>query len=85
MDNKSVPYIAFECELARAERHIKRLWILCILLVVLLVGTNALWLWYENQFEETTTTVTQELEGDNASNNFVGGDCIGEGKTDDND
>ena len=85
MENKDIPYIAFESEMARSERHIKRYWILCIILIVLLVGSNALWIIRENQFEEITQTVTQELEGDNASNNFVGGDSYGESKADSND
>lgn len=56
------------------ERTIKRLWITILLLIVFLVGTNVAWIIYESQYEETTQTVTQELDGDNASNNFVGGD-----------
>lgn len=64
---------------AMAERTIKRLWIVIILLIVLLVGTNVAWLVYESSFEEIATTeqtVTQETEGGN--NNFVGGDYYGE-------
>lgn len=70
---------------ASMERTIKRLWITIILLIVLLVGSNICWIVYESQFveTETTQTVTQELEGDNASNNFVGGN-YGESKTDSN-
>ena len=70
---------------ASMERTIKRLWITTILLIVLLVGSNVGWLIYESQFveTETTQTVTQELEGNNASNNFVGGN-YGESKTDSN-
>lgn len=67
MDNKSVPYIAFEGELARAERHVKRLCLLCALLIVLLVGTNVVWIVYENQFEDVTQTVTQEATSDGES------------------
>ena len=60
-----------------AERTIKRLWVLVILLIVLLVATNGAWLWYESQWEtvqETTQTVTQEGSG---ANQFVGGDYYG--------
>jgi len=46
---KDVPYMVHEDAMIRNERHIRRLWILCILLVVLLVGTNGAWLWYESQ------------------------------------
>lgn len=64
---------------AMAERTIKRLWTALILLIVLLVGTNAAWLWYESQFVDevvTEQTVTQEADG--GSNSFVGGDYYGE-------
>ncbi len=82
---KDVPYIVFESEMARLERIIKREFILIIVALVLLVGTNACWLWYESQFEEITTTeVTQDVDSGD------GGDAIindgvrinGEGETD---
>ena len=63
---KDVPYIVHEAELARAERSFKRLWAAIILLIVLLFGSNAGWLWYESQFEETTTTI--EAEADDGGN-----------------
>ena len=63
-----------------AERTIKRLWIVIILLIVLLVGTNAMWIYYESQFEDVVTTVTQEAESDgdgNISLRNIGGDYYG--------
>ena len=62
MDQKMIPYFCHEGEMARAERTIKRLWILCILLVVLLVGTNIAWIHYENQWETAETVVTQDID-----------------------
>ncbi len=79
-----IPFIAFESALARCERTIKRLIIVIIVLIGLLVVTNVLWIIYESQYEDVTTTVTQELEGDNSSNSFIGGDIYGEGKTNSN-
>ena len=73
---ESVPYIVHEASMARMERQAKRLWIAVLLLIVLLVGTNAAWLYYENQWEPVYQEVTQEA--DNGTNNFVGGDLIGE-------
>lgn len=35
-NNKDISYIVFEGEMARAERHIKRLWITLIVTVLLL-------------------------------------------------
>lgn len=73
---KDVPYIVHEGAMARMERTVRRLWILCIILVALLFGTNLAWTIYESQFEtvETTQTVTQDT--DDGNNNFVGGDLI---------
>ena len=62
----SVPFAAHESAMARAERHTKALIWVIALLIVLLVGTNAGWLWYESQFEETTTTI--EAEADDGGN-----------------
>lgn len=80
MDEKSVPYIVFEGEMARNERHIKRLWILVIILAVMLVGTNIGWIVYESQFEDIV--VTQENE--DGYNSYIGRDGdITNGTTDD--
>ena len=73
---ESVPYIAHEASMARMERQTKRLWIAVLLLIVLMVGTNAAWLYYESKWETVYQEVTQEA--DNGTNNFVGGDLIGE-------
>ena len=74
---KDVPYLVHESAMARMERTVSRLWILCILLLLLLFGTNLAWTLYESQFEtvETTQTVTQDTDG-GGDNNFVGGDLI---------
>ena len=55
---------------AMAERTIKRLWILIIILVVLLFGSNVAWIVYESSFQDIV--VTQE-NGD-APNNYIGND-----------
>lgn len=87
MNKTDVPYIVHESAMSRLDRTIKRLWITVLVLIVLLVGSNACWLYYESQFEtveETTTTTTnQEVAQDakDGTNNFVGGDV--NGKTDD--
>ena len=77
-DVKDVSYIVFESTLARLDRIIKRLWVVILILVFLLVGSNAAWLYYESQFEtveESTTTqeVEQKADGD-SDNSFIGGD-----------
>lgn len=55
-----------------AERTIKRLWVLIIILVLLLFGTNAAWIYYESSFAEEVVTVEQESE--TGYNNYVGND-----------
>lgn len=69
MEQQNIPYFAHEGMMARMERTIKRLWVLCIILIILLAGSNGAWVWYESQFEDEQTTVTQELNSD-------GGDAI---------
>ena len=68
--SETVPFIVHEGMMARAEITIKRLWITILLLIVLLVGTNAGWIWFESQFEDIA--ISQENE--DGYNNFVGND-----------
>ena len=70
---ESVPYIAHEASMGRMERQAKRLWIAVLLLIVLIVGTNAAWLYYESSFEDVVTTTTVESEQDGAGVNIFGG------------
>lgn len=83
---KDVPYIVFESELARLERIIRRQFVLIIITLVLLVGTNACWLWHESQFEEVTTTteVTQDVDSGDSGDAIIndGVKINGEGKAD---
>lgn len=83
MEDRKVDYIVHEAILARQERNIKRLWILCIIIFLALVGTNAGWIWYESQWEDQT--ITQEIDQDsgdggvaNYSGSIIGGDYYGE-------
>lgn len=72
-----IPYLAHEGDMARQERTIKRLWILCIILALLLTGSNVFWFYYESQFEEVVETI-QEVTQENSDgmNNFVGGNGV---------
>lgn len=80
MDKNNVSYLMHESEVARLERIIKRLWILCIIIFTAFVISNSLWLYYESQWQ--TVEVSQDAE--NGINNFVGNDGeIINGKTDD--
>ena len=73
-----VPFIVHEGTMARAEITIKRLWITILLLIVLLVGTNAGWIWFESQFEYSQTTQEVTQESNHVDNSFIGGDVGGE-------
>ena len=80
-----VPFAVHESAMARMERTIRRLWILLIVLVALLVGSNALWIWYESQFEDVS--VEQEVDTGEGDAFVVGnGDLnYGEGQTESED
>lgn len=67
-----IPYAAHEGAMARMERTIRRLWVLCIILILLLAGSNAAWIYYESQYVEETLTVTQDSP--DGINNFIGND-----------
>ena len=80
-------YMMWESSHARAERTNKRLWVIVLVLIIALVGTNAGWLYYENQFEEVV--VTQEVEasadGDSDINlNTIGSDYVGKSESETN-
>lgn len=51
----------FESALAREDIKNKRLWILVIILLVMLFGSNAGWIWYESQFEDVVT-ISQDVD-----------------------
>lgn len=63
---EAVPYIVFEAELARQERHIKRLWIAVIAAVIALVVTVCSFVWYLNQYD------FESFEQDGEGVNIIG-------------
>jgi len=89
MENKTpdtIDYFTHEGMMARMERIIRRLWILCIIIFLALVGTNAYWIWCESQFEDEV--ITQEMmqdidtgEGDATVNGTVTGIDYGTSET----
>ena len=72
--DKNVPYIVLESVICRFDRVIKRLWIIILILVFLLLGTNLAWLYYESQFEQVTETTVEQRADDESDNSFIGGD-----------
>lgn len=73
---ETVSFCVHESVQASMERTIERLWITIILLILILVGTNGAWLYYESQMETVSQEVIQDAE--TGTNNFVGGDFVGE-------
>lgn len=73
-DPVMIPYFAHEGEMARAERLNKRLWILILILVVALIGSNAGWIIYESQYQtEVYTEESYEATADGGSNAILNG------------
>lgn len=85
-EQKKLSYMAIESVLVRQERTIKRIWILCILLLIALIGTNGAWIYYESQFETVeSTTITQDLDADSGDAIINDGvHLYGESETDSN-
>lgn len=87
MEEERGLYLAYESSQARMERVNTKLWVVILVLIVALIGTNSAWIWYESQYEDmvtSTQTVTQETEK-SGTNSFVGGDNYGEADGDHND
>lgn len=66
---REIPYVIVESMLTRLERTLTKLWIVILILIVLLVGSNIAWLYYESQFE--TTEITQDVDTGNGDNTTV--------------
>lgn len=62
-----VSYYEHESVLAKMERANRRVWILCLLLIFALVGTNVGWIYYNSLYENNTTTITQEVDSSGGS------------------
>lgn len=70
MDDKLlVPYIVYESSMSRLERTIKRLFILIVMLITCLVGSNIAWTVYVSQFD----FIDYEQDGDGINNVNFGG------------
>jgi hypothetical protein len=79
--NKQVSYLEFESSQARMERINRRLWVLCLVLIMSLLGTNGAWLYYESQF--TDTEVSQDIDTGQGDATVIGiGDYHGESEAD---
>lgn len=79
--DKQIPYFSHEGDMARMERTNRRLFIIIIILIAALLGTNAAWLYYENQFTETKVEIEADQETSDGNNYVVGGNMNGEAES----
>ena len=68
---EAVPYVVYEMEQARAERHYKRIWIALIVAVALIFVSNAVWLYAWMQYDYESYEITDD--GDSNAN-YIGQD-----------
>ena len=77
VNSKAIPYIVHESAMARTERSAKRLWIVVLVLIIMLVGTNGAWTWYESQFGTVKTVeeyqIEQDADGGGNNNSIIDG------------
>ena len=84
--NVNVPYVVHESAMARSERNSKRMWIVILVLILALIGTNLAWIIYNSRFETIEESAVVEQENSNGDNNYIGNDGdITYGKTENND
>jgi hypothetical protein len=71
----TVPYAVLEDFKETAKSNSLKWFIICLILIILLVGSNIAWLVYENSFEDVTTTeeIVVDAEDDGIAN-YIGND-----------
>lgn len=76
---------AYEIAVGSLQMQCKRLFILCIIIFVALIGTNGAWIWHESQYIDEETTLTQDIDTGEGDATVVGiGDYYGEGSSNSN-
>lgn len=68
----TVPYVAHQSAVARQERQMRRMWIVILLLICALIGTNLAWVIYNSQFEIVEESVMVEQDNESGDNNYIG-------------
>lgn len=80
-----MPVSAHEADMEREDRKHKRNFIIILVLIVALVGSNGAWIYYESQFTDDETTVTQDVDTGDGNAIVTGvGDIYGTSETDGN-
>ena len=70
-EKDTMPISVHEYDMARMERTIKRLWIVLLVTIFCLVGSNLAWTIYESQFQDVV--ITQEADTRNGGSNYMNG------------
>lgn len=65
----TIPYAAHQSAAARQERQMRRMWIVILVLIGSLIGTNIAWIVYEHSFEDYVITQEVEQDAENGTNN----------------
>lgn len=73
-EKEPVPFWEHQQSEARAAHREKWLFSIIILLIVLLVGSNFAWIYYESQFETVTTTEHYEVDSGGGGNAIINGE-----------
>lgn len=77
-----VSFAVFESTKATMERTVKKLWVVLIISLLFLFGSNAAWIYYESQWEVFETTVEAEQTTDGGGSNYaIGGDVYGQAES----
>lgn len=74
---ESISLYEHEAEVARLEVHSRRWAIAALIAFLALILTNIGWIYYENQFEDVTTTVTQKASSDGGGEVVINGSNAG--------
>jgi hypothetical protein len=69
----AVPYIVHEGEMCRAEKNIKRAWVVAIIAIIALMITNVFWIYAVSQYDYITYDFTTDGSG---NTNYIDGDGV---------
>lgn len=78
-------FVPYESAVAALERTVRRLWVLCIIVIVLFVASNIFWIYHVGQYQGITTEaeITQDFDTGQGGDITNGDVRFGETKTDD--
>ena len=74
-NRQTIPYVAHEGAMARAERHSRRLVIALVIAILLIFASNAMWLYCWMQYDCSSEEYTVDLDtGEDGNANYIGQD-----------